>query len=45
MPLGSLWSGYAATLTSAPFVLAVNGTLVSAIALYFLVRGHGIRRL
>jgi MFS family permease len=45
MPLGSLWSGYAATLTSTPFILAVNGTLVSAIALYFLIRGHGIRRL
>jgi MFS family permease len=45
MPLGSLWSGYAATLTSTPFILAVNGTLVSAIALYFLIRGGGVRDL
>jgi MFS family permease len=45
MPLGSLWGGYAATLTSAPFVLAVNGALVSLVALYFLVRGHGMREL
>ena len=45
MPLGSLWGGYAATLTSAPFVLAVNGGLVSAVALYFLVRNRGVREL
>lgn len=45
MPLGSLWGGYAASLTSAPFVLAVNGALVSLVALYFLVRGHGVREL
>ena len=45
MPLGSLWGGYAATLTSAPYVLAVNGALVSLVALYFLVRGHGMREL
>jgi MFS family permease len=45
MPLGSLWGGYAATLTSAPYVLAVNGALVSAVALYFLIRSHGIREL
>ena len=29
MPLGSLGGGYAATLTSAPYVLAVNGALLS----------------
>ena len=29
MPLGSLAGGYAASLTSAPHVLAVNGALVS----------------
>jgi MFS family permease len=40
MPLGSLAGGYAASLTSAPHVLAVNGALVSIVALYFLVRGH-----
>jgi predicted MFS family arabinose efflux permease len=45
MPLGSLWGGYAASLSSAPFVLAVNGGLVSLVALYFLVRSHGVREL
>jgi MFS family permease len=45
MPLGSLWGGYAATLTSAPFILAVNGILVSIVALYFLLRSHGVREL
>ena len=30
MPLGSLASGYAASLTSAPYVLALNGGLVSS---------------
>jgi len=45
MPLGSLWAGYAATLTSAPFVLAVNGGLIAVVAIYFLVRSHGIRAL
>jgi MFS family permease len=45
MPLGSLWGGYAASLTSAPFVLAVNGMLVTVVAIYFLVRGHGVREL
>ena len=38
MPLGSLAGGYAASLTTAPHVLAVNGALVSVVALYFLVR-------
>jgi MFS family permease len=45
MPLGSLWGGYAASLSSAPFVLAVNGALVSLVALYFLIRSHGVREL
>ena len=45
MPLGSLWGGYAASLTSAPYVLAINGGLVSLVALYFLVRSHGVREL
>ena len=45
MPLGSLWGGYAATLTSAPYVLAVNGGLLTLVALYFLIRSHGIREL
>jgi MFS family permease len=45
MPLGSLASGYAASLTSAPYVLAVNGGLVSLVAIYFLIRSPGVRRL
>jgi MFS family permease len=45
MPLGSLASGYAASLTSAPYVLALNGVLVSLVAVYFLIRSHGVRRL
>jgi MFS family permease len=45
MPLGSLASGYAASLTSAPAVLAINGGLVSLVAVYFLVRSHGVRQL
>jgi MFS family permease len=45
MPLGSLAGGYAASLTSAPYVLTINGVLVSVVALYFLLRGHGVRQL
>jgi len=45
MPLGSLAGGYAASLTSAPHVLTVNGALVSVVALYFLARSHGVREL
>jgi MFS family permease len=45
MPLGSLWGGYAASLTSAPYVLAINGVLVSVVAVYFLIRSHGVREL
>ena len=45
MPLGSLWGGYAASLTSAPFVLALNGGLLSLVAIYFLTRSHGVREL
>jgi MFS family permease len=40
MPLGSLAGGYAASLTSAPYVLAINGALVSVVAIYFLIRGQ-----
>jgi MFS family permease len=45
MPLGSLAGGYAASITGAPHVLAVNGALVSLVALYFLIRSHGVRNL
>ena len=41
MPLGSLASGWAASLTSVPYVLAVNGGLVSLVAVYFLLRSPG----
>ena len=45
MPLGSLAAGYAASWTSAPAVLAVNGVLIVGVALYFLIRSHGVREL
>ena len=45
MPLGSLAAGYAASLTSAPLVLEVNGVLIFAVAVYFLIRSHGAREL
>jgi MFS family permease len=45
MPLGSLAAGYAASRTSAPAVLAVNGVLILVVAIYFLVKSHGVREL
>jgi len=45
MPLGSLAAGYVASRTSAPAVLAVNGVLILAVAIYFMVRSHGVREL
>jgi hypothetical protein len=45
MPLGSLAAGYAASWTSAPDVLAVNGVLIVCVAVYFLIRSHGVREL
>jgi len=45
MPLGSLAAGYAASRSSAPLVLAINGVLILAVAGYFLVRSHGVREL
>jgi MFS family permease len=45
MPLGSLAAGYAASVTSAPLVLQVNGVLIMCVAVYFLVRSHGVREL
>jgi MFS family permease len=45
MPLGSLTAGYLASLTSAPRVLAVNGGLVTLVAIFFLVRGRDVRGL
>jgi MFS family permease len=45
MPLGSLASGYAATFISAPVVLEINGILLVVVAVYFLIRSHGIREI
>jgi predicted MFS family arabinose efflux permease len=45
MPLGSLAAGYAASRTSAPLVLEVNGVLLLCVAIYFLIRSHGVREL
>jgi MFS family permease len=44
-PLGSLASGYAASIVTAPVVLAINGGLVSLVAIYFLIKSHGVREL
>ena len=43
MPLGSLASGYFATLIGAPMVIGINGGLLVMVAAYFLVRSHGVR--
>ena len=43
MPLGSLASGYLATLIGAPLVIGINGGLLVVVAIYFLVRSHGVR--
>jgi MFS family permease len=47
MPLGSLVSGFFAARLSggAPLVIGINGALLIAVALYFLVRSHGVREL
>jgi len=45
MPVGSLVSGSLISLSSASVVLAVNGALLALVALYFLVRSHGVREL
>jgi MFS family permease len=45
MPLGSLAAGYAATLVPAPLTLVTNGVLVAVVAVYFLVKSHGVREL
>jgi hypothetical protein len=43
-PLGGLASGWLATqVGSAPTVLMVNGVALTMIALFFLVRGHGLK--
>ena len=45
MPIGSLVSGYFITLSSASTIIAVNGVLLALVAVYFLVRSHGVREL
>ena len=44
MPLGSLVSGWLATVLSggAPMVIGINGALLIVVAMYFLVRNHGV---
>ena len=43
-PLGGLASGWLVTqVGSAPAVLMVNGVVLTTIALFFLVRGHGLK--
>jgi hypothetical protein len=43
-PLGGLASGWLVTqVGSAPMVLMVNGLVLSAIAIFFLIRGHGLK--
>jgi MFS family permease len=45
MPLGSLVSGYIASVTSAPTVLVVNGIVLLSISAYFLMKNQEIRAL
>jgi MFS family permease len=45
MPLGSLAAGYVASRTSAPLVLEINGVLIMCVAVYFLIKSHGVREL
>jgi MFS family permease len=42
MPIGSLVSGYLATLIGAPMVIGINGVLLVVVAIYFLTRNHGV---
>jgi len=44
MPLGSLVSGYLATLIGAQTVIAINGVLLVMVALYFLARSPEVRQ-
>ena len=45
MPLGSLVSGYLASRTSAPTVLAINGLALLAVSVFFLTKTKEIRSL
>ena len=43
MPLGSLVSGYLATVIGAPLVIGINGVLLILVAIYFLAFSRGVR--
>ncbi len=45
MPLGSLVSGYFASISSAPAVIAFNGVALLAVSIYFLMKTKEIRAL
>ncbi len=45
MPLGSLASGLLTSVLPVPTVLAINGTLVTLVAIYFFFRGNGVKEL
>jgi MFS family permease len=45
MPLGSLVSGYLATLMPAPTVISINGGLLIAVAVYYLMRSPEVREI
>ena len=45
MPLGSLVSGYLASILSPSLVLAMSGTLLSLVGIGYLIKGHNIRHL
>jgi len=45
MPVGSLVSGWLATVVSAPTVLIANGVLLSMVAAWFLLNKRGVREL
>jgi hypothetical protein len=45
-PIGGLATGWLVTqVGSAPVVLMLNGTALTLVALYFLVRGHGLKEI
>jgi MFS family permease len=43
MPIGSLVSGYLATMIGAPTVIGINGLLLTAVAAYFFARNKAVR--
>ena len=45
MPLGSLVSGYVASISSAPTVLVINGVALLIVTSYFVLKNQDIREL